>query len=305
MANSLDIKDGDVFEAKNVEQIVEFLDPILRSAIRDKRRDLSDGDTPVSFEYSWVETLSTSSGDDTSVNTGNTTASYDSNAKYYYGDTTTVTDGFSDSTEYGPVNAADPDGFVTIHTYNLNGQRIEGSIEHEWTTGQSDQNTNGTFRVLVNYSGGAQETDENDGTEGPFRPDGEFFTKNYNVSAGEVDNIKVQVNVANLDDDFYVKNFTADTIDILNSGVLETNTIISTTKNITQAYIHLLGPNTENMTLDVSVDGGTNYDITGVSPNTVIDTSSITNTGNNLSIKANWNDSSQEIEAFAVKAFTQ
>lgn len=85
MGDSLDLVDGDSFEAKNVDQISQFMQPILRGAVRDKLRDISDGNTLINYPLAWIETFSTSTGDDSTVDSGNTDANYDAGGNYWEG----------------------------------------------------------------------------------------------------------------------------------------------------------------------------------------------------------------------------
>lgn len=378
--DDLDKKNGEKILAANFLQLNRYLDTVLKTTLRDKIRDLADGDTPAVFRDVWVETLNTSSGDNSSIDTGATDADYVSSNDTYrcsYSNSFSRKDGFGDGTLASYISTSTNDSQITNASVSEsngelrldiddNGQNDEfsGSSYAEATVdgvtssgGQIEfdiTNSDAYLDYGESYNSGAyidarwrvywgnmlifDETRTNDSTETQsfdnvvngtwkVRPDGTGgyeVLKNgsiVNTISDTPDNDEVRFRI-DFDYDFANDMTGPDQLEVnlyttwldfddngFQSSQVVTNTVVSTPSVITQLYSYLEKTlNGGSIELDISTDGGTNFDITGASYDELVDLSNVSNSGSNLVLRWNLNPSglkSPIFENYVVKAWDE
>lgn len=84
--------DGDILYDDDLYAMAKVT---IFNGIQAKQRELADSGTVISYDNAWIETFNTSTGDDSSVDSGSTTAHYID--KNYVKDMTTIYDDFDDN----------------------------------------------------------------------------------------------------------------------------------------------------------------------------------------------------------------
>jgi len=366
-------------------QLEEFLTPTLRNSIRNKERDIRNGDPTVSYPKTFVETVSSASGDDASIDGANTTAVFESGQLICADEPLTTLDDFEDGTintsiisfggstagtggtsqtetvegsgllqnthfeDLGPGDSFTssrsetidlPDGSLKVE-FDVASDRIEAFAQGTNTGGASASLTvnlrdlsNDTDQVVLSRTAQSQgngDTDVASIADGRFeireQPDG---SANVIAPSGTVvNNIPngVPANPAL----FIEHTATADSIGSSGEGraessinleivetaqsvfadsVVQTETVVSTASDLTDLFLDVVksGELDSQLTVNVSADDGTNFELTDVSERRLIDLTDLTNRGSNLRLKFNLSPSSDstgtpKLEDYVVKAF--
>jgi len=270
------------------EDHLKLINDIITNAIVLKRYIYSKGDTPETlWNDTWIEALNNSDGDDSSIDTANTTAEYVSINKKYINSSSLGSIIASDSTE----KSTNYSTYQLVKTITL----TTPSYVYKHTNEVHTSNTNVLQYCKIRFY---YEDSTYHEVAYEIRCYSTYCSQTYENPDKTKKVTKIEVYLKANSSTIYERNDNVYDL-TFNDSILQTTSILSV-NNPTSISWHVVAdiPNGANITVDVSYDGGTTFAKTGLSSTDSIDVSAQTSVDIVLKINMNMGTSSEPISIY-------